>query len=534
MSLQTADNTSLTKGGRVLLWAQVLERLREGEVFLTNQHFRNAMQEEYIMLQGAAPSAGVCDCISHMVAAVNDVCPQTYLAQGLENGVKKALENGVHQLKWDINRIQEKGAAAVYRFSKHTFIRGLLKLRHLSFDRLNAVKCVRCVIDQAEQHQPIWPSGEHEKAVPLEMDGSLSGYEEPALVGDADIQLAIEQGEITRREVMEQLRRHERRRSVLEAQQIAQLPQYLETYVDREAFSPQEAKQAALICQVKEQVRKGEIRQEKGEALLDVEISPPARRVLMEKIFKAVAVPVLYLRLFESLKRIRLEFDEGLCVLVRHKHLVLDDDPDQNMTPLVNDLLKDSRLLDLVWDIATGKDREIRIITIPLPPYKAVTKYNLGNISNLTIEESFVNDLRQLDLIDMSERLNSPERSVRVRAAADIHCFIYLLNKVVKPGRFRHKLCMIKVSHTLEEIRAQVVGIYHSSPYLEAGRQRAKMHVRRSLSRVMRHIPPARQYAADQRCEAFILDVESKLRSSAVDFDPMDMAVGLTGGGGYR
>ena len=91
---------------------------------------------------------------------------------------------------------------------------------------------------------------------------------------------------------------------------------------------------------------------------------------------------------------------------------------------------------------------------------------------------------------------------------------------------------MIKVSHTLEEIRAQVVGIYHSSPYLEAGRQRAKMHVRRSLSRVMRHIPPARQYAADQRCEAFILDVESKLRSSAVDLDPMDMAVGLTGGPG--
>ena len=124
------------------LWAQITSRLRGGEVLLSNNDFRVAIEEEYADVTGAEPSADIIHEIRSTVEAINRDHPQTYLAQGMQNSVNRAFEAGARQLNWDANKIQEKGARSLQRFSQLDAVRELfedLNLRPNDIDALSAI-----------------------------------------------------------------------------------------------------------------------------------------------------------------------------------------------------------------------------------------------------------------------------------------------------------------------------------------------------------------------------------------------------------
>ena len=132
------------------LWARILTRLKSGEVLITNRDFQDAIETEYRELTGAQVDVEARQCISQMVAFVNSSHPETYLTQGMQNGITQAFETGVNKLKWDLAKVQAKGVSAIRRFRRQENIRELLKTMHVHMQTTNIVECVRHAIEVLE------------------------------------------------------------------------------------------------------------------------------------------------------------------------------------------------------------------------------------------------------------------------------------------------------------------------------------------------------------------------------------------------
>ena len=145
-SVQT-NPPSLPRELCVELWSRVIERLEGREVFTTNQHFRSAIEEEYQELTGVEASTETKTYIRRMVEAVNTLHPETYLAQGVKNGVAQAFEEGVRRLKWDVAKVQASGHRAVQRFSRQDTVRDLLDKTNVRLDKSALLECVSHAVE---------------------------------------------------------------------------------------------------------------------------------------------------------------------------------------------------------------------------------------------------------------------------------------------------------------------------------------------------------------------------------------------------
>ena len=122
------------------LWAQITSRLIDGEILLSNKDFQRAIEEVYAALTGSDPSSDIRYEIRSTVEIINRDHPETYLAQGMQNGVNRAFEEGVRRLNWDIGMIQAKGARTLHRFSQQGPVQDLLEELNLRPDVIDALE----------------------------------------------------------------------------------------------------------------------------------------------------------------------------------------------------------------------------------------------------------------------------------------------------------------------------------------------------------------------------------------------------------
>ena len=64
-----------------------------------------------------------------------------------------------------------------------------------------------------------------------------------------------------------------------------------------------------------------------------------------------------------------------------------------------------------------------------------IGKHGVEKIANVTIEESFLDELRHLDVNDISERMNFDVSEIRVKPTADMRCMVSLIDHVGKKPR---------------------------------------------------------------------------------------------------
>jgi hypothetical protein len=67
--------------------------------------------------------------------------------------------------------------------------------------------------------------------------------------------------------------------------------------------------------------------------------------------------------------------------------------------------------------------------------YVYIVRRGVEKIANVTIEESFLGELRHLDVDDISERMNSDVSDIRFKPAADMRCMVSLIDHVGKKPR---------------------------------------------------------------------------------------------------
>lgn len=504
--------------------------MEKGEALISNQHFEAVIARDYREFVEEEPSATVLKQIRRMVAAVNSAHPETFLAQGMQNGVKKAFEKGARKLHWDVAKIQAKGNNTLRRFKRREEVADLFEEVNLRPDKIDLLHCIVGTIRElegvkGEKDQAHANSGgevEAWDAAGFPEDVSGMSLEESTFAAEAgggrekagqeskevlaELEEAVIEGEVEREEIVERTRQQEVRRYKIEVEEYERVPKNLPGLVESGAISADEAEKVKELHKVEMRLSRGEIDKKEASRIRNSILDTKVRDELDRKVREVVDQSVRYLQAFESMQNISPEYDGALTFLIQHKEMVVaEKDSGVDPTGVLRELMEDEPLLDKVIAIMERQDQELRMLSVRLPPYNAIMKRGLEKIGNMTIDESFVGDLRALSQEDMSERLNSPKAEVRVRPAGDMRCLISLIDHLTKPTRFRKEIRLLRVTQQLEEF-------FRSTSDLKEARHQAESFLERRLRRLFPDISTEETSEIRQRGAQRINEIEQKIR----------------------
>lgn len=505
--------------------------MEKGEALISNQHFEAVIVREYQEFVEGEPSAMALKQIRRMVATVNSAHPETFLAQGMQNGVKKAFEKGARKLKWDVAKIQAKGNSTLRRFKRREEVADLFEEVNLRSDKIDLLHCIVGTIQELEgvkgdkdgahdtktdEAVETWGDvGFPEDVSGMSLEESTFGAEEgggrekPGKESKedlAELQEAVLTGEVEQKEIAERTRQQEVRRYKIEVEEYERVPKNLPGLVESGAISSDEAEKVKELHEVEMRLSRGEIDKKEASRIRNSILDTKVRDELDRKVKEVVDQSVRYLHAFESMQNINPDYDGALIFLIQHKELVVaEKDSGIDPTAVLRGLMEDEPLLEKVIGIMERQDQELRMLTVRLPPYNAIMKRGLEKIGNMTIDESFIGDLRTLSQEDMSERLNSPKAEVRVRPAGDMRCLISLIDHLTKPTRFRKEIRLLRVTQQLEEF-------FRSTSDLKEARHQAENFLERRLRRLFPDISTEETSEIRQRGAQMIDEIEQKIR----------------------
>jgi len=316
----------------------------------------------------------------------------------------------------------------------------------------------------------------------------------------------MERGELDPQEFDERIRQETRRAAELEKQERAKQPQRLDVYVARKELTEGEAIKLRALYRIDQQAARGEIDAQEAEIQRNRVMKRVFRDQLKQKVDDLTAKSVRYLQVFEAMKRISPGCDPGLGFLIENKEVVTvkEGDSTGELRDFCAKLREDDEMLRNVLAIMDRRDHELRLLTIRLPPYNSIMKTGLEKIGNLIIEKDFLEDLRALSLDDMSDRLNDPDQAVRVRPAAEMRCFINLVDHVVKPTLFRRELRMLKIALTIEDF-------YRSSQDPDQARKQVDKFLQSRLRRLFPDSSGEERKELQERSRDLIEEVEVRV-----------------------
>ena len=154
--------------------------------------------------------------------------------------------------------------------------------------------------------------------------------------------------------------------------------------------------------------------------------------------------------------------------------VVADDDEKIDLSVVTGTLEKDDELLENLGLMMERKDHEMRMLAADMPPYRHI--YSGETLGKYTVGVGFVENLREWERDDLSERLNSEDGDERLKAAADIKSMLALLNAFMKTDMPFHK----------EVRRLRVVlrmkNLFSGAVDEKDGRSRVQQFLRRRLN----------------------------------------------------
>jgi len=502
------------------LWNSLVDRLQDGEVMWTDLDFVEALSSAYVETVGHDPPEEVRRELAQMVASVNREHPGMYRAQGVQNGIARAFEDAARRLNWNVVTVQALGTRALQRFSQQDGVRDLLEEYDVRPEHLNLLECVQTVIKDLsgpasppEARKPPRPRAAPAPPPEAPPEPAAAAPPSPSAQATARTQELIASGEVDEREANRQLEQQEQRRSEMENGELQKLPQRLDSMVAQGIVTEEEAGKLRELRSVEDRLKSGEIDEDEATHIRNSILNVETRDKLDRKVREVVSDSVRYLQVFESMKKIGRQYFDALTFLIENKTAVVSsDDSSVNLAPCLAVLVDDAELLDRLLDIMERKDHEIRMLGVRLPPYSAVAR-GVVRIDNMIIEESFVEDLEELDVDGMSERLHSPDQEVRVRPAADMLCFISLIDHLTKRTRFRKEMRLLRISRQIEEY-------YERTSDLNEARHQAESFLDRRLRRLFPDMDSDEAADIKQRSAQMVDNIESRIleeRQAAVD-----------------
>ena len=531
----------LSKALWAQLWKGLLARLQAGEVMTTNEHFYWALADDYTKYTGGEPSEDVLLQMQKMVVEINAKHPETYLIQGIQNGVKKAFEDGIRKLHWDVEKIQALGTSSIRRFCEHGEVHEMLEEFNLQPDQLDLVDCIAGILHDlatakpdaeeigvAKGHQIAGKQGHIDSAKmaainapnilpnPATEESPVPNSQPPPspATSQAELKAAVASGEVDQGELNQRNSQQERLHKEIAKREAGRVDENIDGYVEMGILNEEEAGQLRALQEVEDKLKRGEISEQDADHIRNSILKGDARSELERKVREAVDHAVIYLQVYQAMQRIGTQYDEPLAYLIRNKEMVTAQKPSpESVSEMMQVLMDDVPTLEGLIDIMERKDQEIRMLSVRLPPYNAIASRGLERIGNMIIEEDFVAELRQMDEERMSSRLNSADKMVRVRPAADMRCFISLIDHLTKRTPFRKQVRLLRVNMTLEQF-------FRDSSDLNQARHQAESFLERRLRRLFPDMSTDEGNEIKMRGAKMIDDIEQRIlteRQQAVE-----------------
>ncbi|MBT6903971.1 MAG: hypothetical protein HOA27_07360 [Gemmatimonadetes bacterium] len=536
------------------MWSRIADRLRVGEVLITPEDFQGALAEEYAVLTGGELAGAARNYVHQVVEVVNAKYPETYVTQGIQNGVNKAFGEGVRALRWTEAKIQARGAESLRNFSRRGSVRELLDEVNVRIDQLNLLQIVKDSIEEIRHEgvsgprvadiagsfgrnlsltssdPPVQPAKEKSISLELFQDalGSVTSSDPPVqpakekptsleLVQDAlnsELQEAISSGDVEADEVRQRSAQEEKKGGQLLAHEMRKIPQRLERLVEEGTLTKEEAGEFIIQPRLHDVHKQSPAGYTHATAVLhpftntrvrNSLAAGEAREEIESKVREAVEQSSRYLHTFDSMRKIDTRYDDALAFLIRYKQTVVADDLDPDEIAAVQrELADDAGLLKKVIDVMERQDHEIRMISVRLPPYNYIVKRGVEKIANMTIEESFLDELRHLDVDDISERMNSDVSEIRVKPAADMRCMVSLIDHVGKKTAFRKEIRMLRIGLTIQEF-------FDSTSDIQEARDQAEKFVNSRMRRLFPDMSPDETAEIRQRSAEIIDKIEQQV-----------------------
>jgi hypothetical protein len=236
------------------MWSRIADRLRAGEVLITPEDFQGALAEKYAVLTGGELAVAARNYVHQVVEVVNAKFPETYVTQGIQNGVNKVFGEGVRGLQRTEAKIQARGAGSLRKFSRRGSVRELLDEVNVRIDQLNLLKIVKDSIEEI-RHEAVRGPRVADIAGSFGRNLSLTSSDPPVQpakekptslepVQDAlnsELQEAISSWDVEAEEVRQRSAQEEKKGRQLLAHEMRKIPQRLDRLVEEGTLTKEEA-----------------------------------------------------------------------------------------------------------------------------------------------------------------------------------------------------------------------------------------------------------------------------------------------------
>jgi len=442
------------------LWDRISTRLERGDALITTRDFSDAAEAEYESLTGTEVTSGLRDVLHQAISTFNRDYPERYVARGVQNGVTRAFQSGVFKLAWDVMQIESAGEHSIARFKTHDRVMDLLRDVRVPPRLIDGKSCVQHAVDVvAGRKQPLEKRPPRQSLKPravLPAPPPTPPTEEPparlpaAPPVSKEAAEAVSDGLVSQFDAEARTRDEHQTHAKIEQEQIRGAARHVTSFVGQGFITEPEGETVQQLGAIDQRVASGEISERSGARLRDSLLGSADNAQLESKLKGAVDYAVCFLHVFEAMGRIPDTLDDALKFLIRHKGVLEEATRPQTMVAAGQELMMNPDLLTTVSTIMDRQDQEIRMISVSLPPYAQITRRDNERIGNLTIEEGFVGDLREVESGEMSDRLNSEDAATRVRPAADMLCLIAIINYLIKPTPWRREVRLLRVQQTVE------------------------------------------------------------------------------------
>ena len=466
-SPQPAAAEALPSALKVELWKRVDRGLRNGEMLITNEQFFKVVVRDFRHLIGVAPDRAVKVRLLEMVMQVNDKHPETYLTAGIKNAVdaffKSTGDNAGEAREMIVRMVKEGRTGDVAGEYGHQRRRQDPHRKGRAGDHPHYGR-QQTAATGAKAGKPQAPCATGHRLVGV----SQTSIEEPTDLSDVSV---YEPGP-TEAEQAERIAEEKARTEELAGEELKRAARNLGSYMQQKLLNEDEVADLKRLYGIDKRLADGDIDDAEANRLRS-EISDAVREKLQSRLREAVDNSVHYLNVFEALRRISKERDEAIQLLVRHKNqVVAENAEDVNLAIVTKTLEEDDDLLD---ELGTLMDREMRMMAANMPPYRHIYTPD-QKIGKFSVDASFVDDLRESSREELSDRLNSEDADERIKSAADIKCMVALMTTLMKATTSFHK-----------EVRRLRIGLrmkrlFSGSVDERDGRNRVQQFLRRRLA----------------------------------------------------
>jgi len=497
---------------RLALWKRVDRRLQHGDVLITDEHFQQLMEREFLRLVHVKPSPKISAAILAMVHRVNEEYPNKYLGLGIKNMMtfytrtlldrleghsEEALKEGRDRIK----KMMREGRTALFLESIGIELgpRGLPRSVEKAIQ--NVLNGQEIEVPQQVQERQRKKRGPGMANVRIS-EAALKAEEEAE--GPAQTPLPGED------ECKDREERMMAREVEITSEEVSRARNYLDSYREQGLIDEEEVSILTELYGIDSDLAEGKINLEEAERRRS---KIGNREVVDKKINQAVAFSVHYINAFEGLRRLPQERDAVCRLLIRQKQGAMAEKGDEVLLdPLIDELDKNDDLLESTIKLLERRDHEARMLSANLPPYRYVT--GQGRIGNWLIEESFIDELRSLQREELSQQLNSADQNERVRPAAAVRCLVALVNQLINSTPLHMGVIRL-------HIRKTVARLYSSIPQGKNGRQKVGHYLKQRMPRLYPDLTAEDQELIHKESEEIMANIEAEREAGGGEDDQM-------------